>query len=98
MTNLLEKIISLHSQINTPALVLDLERMQLNIRSMQQLADAHKKQLLPHIKTHKSVLIARQQLSMGAKNYTAKVGEAEVMAEGQVDNILSPIRLPIRKF
>ena len=88
MTNLLEKIISLHSQINTPALVLDLERMQLNIRKMQQLADAHKKQLRPHIKTHKSVLIARQQLSMGATGITAaKVSEAEVMAEGKIDNI-----------
>jgi D-serine deaminase-like pyridoxal phosphate-dependent protein len=88
MTDLIEKIIPLHLQINTPALVLDLERMQSNIRNMQRLADANQKQLRPHIKTHKSVLIARQQLTMGATGITAaKVSEAEVMADGKIDDI-----------
>jgi D-serine deaminase-like pyridoxal phosphate-dependent protein len=88
MTDLIEKIISLHSQINTPALVLDMERMLLNIRHMQQLAETHKKQLRPHIKTHKSVLIARQQLTMGAAGITAaKVSEAEVMADAKIEDI-----------
>ncbi len=88
MTNLIEKIISIHPQINTPALILDMERMQLNIRNMQQLADKSKKQLRPHIKTHKSVLIAKQQLAMGAGGITvAKVSEAEVMAEGKISDI-----------
>jgi D-serine deaminase-like pyridoxal phosphate-dependent protein len=43
----------------------------------------------PHIKTHKSPLLAQMQVAAGAKGITCqKIGEAEVMAEAGIDNIL----------
>lgn len=88
MDNFIERSITLHPQINTPALIVDAERMHENIRAMQQLADENQKNLRPHIKTHKSVLIAQQQLETGATGVTvAKLGEAEVMAEAGIIDI-----------
>lgn len=64
----------------TPRLLLDLERMEANIRRMQSLCDARSVELRPHIKTHKMVEVARRQLQAGAAGLTcAKLGEAEAM-------------------
>jgi D-serine deaminase-like pyridoxal phosphate-dependent protein len=88
MVNLIERMVSVHPQINTPALIVDAEQLNENIIAMQRQADAHQKNLRPHIKTHKSVLIARQQLNTGAGGITAaKVSEAESMAEAGIQDI-----------
>jgi D-serine deaminase-like pyridoxal phosphate-dependent protein len=88
MKDLIERIIAAHPQINTPALIVCKNRLQQNIRAMQQLSDKNQKQLRPHIKTHKSVWIAKQQLQAGAVGVTAaKLSEAEVMAEGGISDI-----------
>ena len=56
---------------------------------MQQAAEAFGVRLRPHTKTHKSPQIAKLQAEAGARGVTvAKVGEAEVMADGGLDDIL----------
>lgn len=70
------------NEIETPAVLLDRERVAQNIRQMQKLADAHGVQVRPHIKTHKSPEIGRMQLAAGASGITAaKVDEALVFIE-----------------
>jgi D-serine deaminase-like pyridoxal phosphate-dependent protein len=73
----------------TPALVVDLDVVERNIARVQALCDAHGIANRPHIKTHKSPLIADMQAKAGAKGLTCqKIGEAEVMAAAGHDDIL----------
>jgi len=66
--------------LDTPALYVDLDAMERNIRTMQQQCGAWGVNLRPHVKTHKIPEIARMQLDAGAIGITvAKVGEAEVL-------------------
>lgn len=79
--------ITIHD-LDTPALLVDLGRLQRNIASMQALCDRHGVLLRPHTKTHKSPAIARMQVEAGAHGITvAKVGEAEVMVEAGFDDL-----------
>lgn len=79
---------SLIGQLETPCLVLQMEKVRENILSMQQAADAAGCRLRPHIKTHKMKLFARMQMRAGAAGITcAKVSEAEVMADGGLEDI-----------
>ena len=84
---------SLKAQIandfGTPAVVIDLDRVERNILRVQKLCDAAGMANRPHIKTHKSPVLAKMQVSAGAKGITCqKLGEAEVMVDGGIDNIL----------
>ncbi len=80
--------IMLFPSIDTPALLIDLERVEQNLASMQHKADALGVDLRPHIKTHKIPELARRQVELGAKGITAsKVSEAEIMAEGGIGDI-----------
>jgi D-serine deaminase-like pyridoxal phosphate-dependent protein len=73
----------------TPAVVIDLARTAVNIERMAALARDNNVRLRPHIKTHKMVPIARMQVAAGAAGITvAKLGEAEVMADGGMTDIL----------
>jgi D-serine deaminase-like pyridoxal phosphate-dependent protein len=66
--------------LDTPALYVDLDAMERNIRQMQQQCRGWGVDLRPHVKTHKIPEIARMQLDAGAIGITvAKVGEAEVL-------------------
>lgn len=68
--------------LDTPALIVDLDRLEQNIRSMAEIAKAGGKSLRPHTKTHKTPEIARMQVDAGAVGLTvAKLGEAEVLAD-----------------
>jgi D-serine deaminase-like pyridoxal phosphate-dependent protein len=68
------------SEIDTPALVVDLDIMERNLQRVASYARDHGLRLRPHTKTHKSVLLAKRQLAGGAAGLTvAKVSEAEVM-------------------
>lgn len=72
----------------TPAILVDRAKLATNIRSMQQACDAGGIELRPHMKTHKMVEVARQQLAAGARGLTcAKVGEAEAMLPSGVQEI-----------
>ncbi len=67
-------------ELFTPALVVDETRLDANIAAMQALCDAGQIELRPHLKTHKSVAVARRQLKAGAAGLTcAKMGEAEAI-------------------
>lgn len=78
----------LGERLTTPAPVVLLDVMEENILRMQAFADAHGKQLRPHIKTHKSIEIGRRQLAAGAVGVTAgTLGEVEVFAGAGFDDI-----------
>src|SRR5918997_933120 len=73
----------------TPAVVVDLDVVERNIARVQALCDAAGIANRPHIKTHKSPVIAAMQRAAGARGITCqKLGEAEVMAEAGHDDIL----------
>ena len=69
-------------QLETPALVVDLARMERNLDRAATYARQHNLALRPHIKTHKSPRLAQAQLLRGAAGLTcATPFEAEVMRE-----------------
>ena len=83
--------------LNTPALVIDLDALDRNIAVMAHLVAAHGVGLRPHAKTHKSIDIARRQIDAGAIGLCcAKIGEAEVLADGGIEGLLitSPVAAP----
>src|SRR5207237_2638601 len=66
--------------LDTPALYVDLDVLERNVKRMQEQCRAWGVALRPHVKTHKTPEIARMQLAAGAIGITvAKVGEAEVL-------------------
>jgi D-serine deaminase-like pyridoxal phosphate-dependent protein len=69
--------------LSTPALVIDEARVRANITRWQSLANQYGVALRPHIKTHKTLEIARMQIAAGAKGITsaAKLSEAEVFID-----------------
>jgi D-serine deaminase-like pyridoxal phosphate-dependent protein len=82
------------ARLTTPALVLDLDRLEQNIAAMATHCRQVGWMLRPHAKTHKSVAIARLQLAAGAVGIScATLGEAEVMVDGGITGVLitSPV-------
>lgn len=76
-------------ELDTPALVVDLDIMEANIQQMADYAAEHNLRLRPHTKTHKSPLLGRRQLERGAVGLTvAKPSEAEVMLATNTPDIL----------
>jgi D-serine deaminase-like pyridoxal phosphate-dependent protein len=68
--------------LETPALVVDLDVATGNLRRMQERADRCGLRLWPHTKTHKVPALARLQMELGAAGLTvAKAGEAEVLRD-----------------
>lgn len=75
----------------TPALIVDLDRVEANLLAGQAYADLHGVALRPHTKTHKSPRFARRQLELGAAGLcVAKLGEAELMADAGMDDLFMP--------
>jgi len=75
--------------LDTPALVVDLDVMERNISRMGDYARAHALRLRPHTKTHKIPALGARQLSHGALGLTvAKVSEAEVMLASGTEDLL----------
>src|SRR5690349_9467241 len=76
-------------EYGTPCAVIDMDRVERNIARVQAICDAAGVANRPHIKTHKSPLLAQLQIKAGAKGITCqKLGEAEVMAAAGIDDIL----------
>lgn len=74
--------------IDTPALVVDLDRMEAAIVGMAAVMAARGVALRPHAKTHKSVEVGRRQVRAGASGLAVgTIGEAEVFADGGVDDL-----------
>jgi D-serine deaminase-like pyridoxal phosphate-dependent protein len=77
------------AELDTPALLLDLDRLERNIAKMAEFFADRPVALRPHAKTHKCPQIALRQVAAGAIGITcAKVGEAEIMAAAGVGDIL----------
>ena len=78
----------MYDGLETPAVAVELDAVERNIRRLVENAAKYGLAHRPHIKTHRSVELARLQLRLGAKGVTcAKLGEAEVMAEAGIDDI-----------
>ncbi len=76
-------------EIDTPVLLVDLDALDYNIEKMAAHFRATGKHLRPHSKSHKTPAIAQRQLEAGALGITcAKLGEAEVMADAGIQDIL----------
>jgi len=78
----------------TPALVIDEEAMESNLDKMASFYQGKRAKLRPHTKTHKCPILAKKQIAKGAVGVcAAKVGEAEVMVEAGIENVLitSPV-------
>jgi D-serine deaminase-like pyridoxal phosphate-dependent protein len=75
--------------LDTPALLIEGERLDRNIDEMAEACRTHGKALRPHIKTHKMIEIAARQRAQGAVGLTvAKLAEAEVFAAAGFDDLL----------
>jgi D-serine deaminase-like pyridoxal phosphate-dependent protein len=76
-------------EYGTPCAVIDMDKVERNIARVQKACEAAGLANRPHIKTHKSPLLAKMQVAAGAGGITCqKLGEAEVMAEAGIDDIL----------
>lgn len=76
-------------EIDTPALVVDLDAFEYNLDTMAALLAPTGVKLRAHAKTHKSPVIAKMQMARGAVgNCVQKVTEAEVLAWGGIPDIL----------
>ncbi len=75
--------------LDTPALVVDLDKMDQNIKKVHTRLQGTGVGVRPHVKTHKSPTIAKMQIAAGAVGVcAAKLGEAEVMLENGIKNVL----------
>jgi D-serine deaminase-like pyridoxal phosphate-dependent protein len=76
------------ADIETPAVLIDADRLERNIRLMAEAAGRMGVALRPHFKTHKTIEIARMQLAAGAVGITcAKTTEAEVLVGAGVTDV-----------
>ena len=83
-----------YTELDTPALCVDLDILDRNIEELQAACDALQIDLRVHTKTHKTPAIARKQIDAGAVGIVAqKLGEAEAMAEGGIEDILIPYNI-----
>ncbi|MFE1602568.1 alanine racemase [Methylobacterium sp. ID0610] len=86
MTTLAEEVAR---TFGSPAVMIDLDQVERNIARLQAACDAAGLSNRPHIKTHKSPILARMQQEAGARGLTCQtLGEAEVMAEAGLSDIL----------
>ncbi len=82
------------NDLDTPTLTVDLDVMEANLARLQNYCKAHGLGLRPHIKTHKIPALAHKQLALGAVGIACqKLGEAEVMADAGITDILIPYNL-----
>lgn len=77
------------SKIETPALIVDLDAFEANLRTMADYAAEKGVRLRPHAKTHKCAAIAKRQMTLGAVGVCCqKVAEAVALVEGGVTDVL----------
>jgi D-serine deaminase-like pyridoxal phosphate-dependent protein len=80
--------------LDTPSVLIDLDRMERNIRAMQDRCNALGIAFRPHTKTHKIPDIARKQLAAGAIGIACqKVTEAQVFADAGINDIQIPYNI-----
>ncbi|MHA6689822.1 D-TA family PLP-dependent enzyme [Devosia sp. A449] len=81
-------------QLDTPAVLIDIDRVEANLQRVQSYADQHGLRLRPHIKTHKLARFAKRAMELGAVGITVqKLGEAEVFADAGISEIFLPYNI-----
>jgi D-serine deaminase-like pyridoxal phosphate-dependent protein len=81
--------LSTESEVNTPALLLDLNVMESNLNKMAAFFQGGPTRLRPHYKNHKSPALARRQMACGAIGMScATLTEAEALVRHGIRNIL----------
>src|SRR6516162_2671363 len=76
-------------EVDTPALVIDLEAFERNLRRLPERISGSPVRARPHAKTHKCPTIALKQMDLGAVGVCCqKVSEAEAMVQGGVRDVL----------
>ena len=76
------------AEVDTPALIVDLDAFERNLRRMSEFVRHAGIRLRPHSKTHKSPVIAARQMALGAVGVCCqKVSEAEVLVEGGIGDV-----------
>jgi D-serine deaminase-like pyridoxal phosphate-dependent protein len=76
------------ADLDTPAVLIDLDRLDRNIAHGAEVVARAGAEMRPHCKTHKTAEVARRQLAAGAVGLTvAKLGEAEALADASFDDI-----------
>lgn len=88
--NTREPFIGMHkTELDTPALLIDLDKMEANIGAMANYFSTVNAELRPHLKTHKTPIIAHKQIAAGAIGVTcAKLGEAEAVIHAGIRDVL----------
>ena len=82
------------SELDTPAVLIDVDRVEANLRRVQDYADSLGLKLRPHIKTHKLPRFAKRAMELGAVGITVqKLGEAEVFADAGITEIFLPYNI-----
>ncbi len=82
------------ADLDTPSVLIDIDRVEANMRRAQAHADKQGYALRPHIKTHKLPQFARRQIKLGAVGITVqKLGEAEVMADAGITDLFLPYNI-----
>ena len=77
------------TEVDTPALVLDLDAMERNSQRLQQSLSGMQLHIRPHAKSHKSAKISLYQMAHGARGVCCqKVSEAEALVNGGVPDVL----------
>jgi len=76
------------ADVDTPALIVDLDAFERNLRKMADFVAKAGVRLRPHAKTHKSPVIGLKQMQLGAVGLCCqKVSEAEAMVEGGIPDV-----------
>lgn len=74
--------------LDTPALILDLDILDQNIKRMADFFRGKPARMRPHVKTHKCPIIAHKQIAAGAEGISCqKLSEAEVMVEYGIGDV-----------
>lgn len=77
------------SEVDTPALILELDAFEANLKRMQESLAGRPVKVRPHAKSHKCPQIALRQIAHGAVGVCCqKVSEAEALVEGGVTDVL----------
>lgn len=75
--------------VDTPALMIDLDAFEANVAAMAKTVSNYGMRLRAHSKTHKCPEVARRQIAAGAVGICCqKVGEAEAMVAGGIEDVL----------
>ena len=77
------------ADVDTPALVIDIDAFERNLAAMAQRTAATGVRIRPHAKTHKCAVIARRQMALGAVGVCCqKVSEAQALVQAGVSDVL----------